>query len=219
MSSSKVLKALVLCRGNSLSRIREIKDDNFDLVCLVNEWGRQVFMQKEFKEILQGKKAVHYLNREPRLSWFMGLENIVSVEKYILNVLEGEFKNSTIPGMISKVKKDAKVVPLSENMYDHGLKIRPDRASFPSTGVLALVDSVVNQKATDVTVIGLDFFEDSYFSENSFTQKKEPGENQKKKGSKMKSFVSEFLSNNPEVNFTFITNSSFDPKLNHVSVK
>jgi hypothetical protein len=212
-------KTLVLCRGNSLSRISEIKGQDFDLVCLVNEWGKQVFLQQEFKDILMGKNAVHYLNREPGLSWVIGLESFVNVEKYILNVLEGEFEHSPIPKMILGVKEDAKIVPLNDNMYDHGLKVHPGRASFPSTGVLALVDSVVNLGSSDVTVIGLDFFESEYFSENSFTLKKEPGENQKKKGSLMKDFVTKFLEKNPKINFTFVTNSDFNPELDNVKIK
>jgi hypothetical protein len=219
MSNTGSIKTLVLCRGNSLSRISEIKNQDFDLVCLVNEWGRQVFLQEDFREILKDKNAVHYLNREPRLSWFMGLENILNIEKYILNVLPEEFKESPIPEMILRANKDAVVVPLNENMYEQGLKVRPDRASFPSTGVLALVDAVINQKSDDVTIIGLDFFEDSYFSENSFTQKKEPGENQKKKGALMKNFIFEFIKRNPAVSFTFVTNSSFDPCLKNVKIK
>ena len=82
---------------------------------------------------------------------------------------------------------------------------------FPSTGVLAVAQAAQVVSADIIHVIGLDFFEADYFSHHSHSKKPESQDYQKKKGVVMKTFMSQLLSKFPDAEFTFFTNSTFEP--------
>ena len=203
---------LIMCRGNSLSRVQEI-NQKYEQYGIINEWKDQL-EQETFKELLIGKNMMHYVNRDARVILPKYQYDEYNIKYCQLNVLEPEYNRSPIRQVLNNSGIE------TEFMCEDLVKYSSNgRGGFPSTGVMALVHSVVCLKKKNVCVIGMDFFEDDYYTHHTNLGVKEVQEYQKKKNINMKPFVTNFLKQNKEVNFVFYTNSSFDPKLDHEEIR
>ena len=203
----------VICRGKSSSRVGEL-DKNYDVCLLVNEWTSELKNFKEISNFIKNQKnVVHVINRDGRSLLLKEQYEEYAITHCLLNVREPEYNQSPL-----KYHLDGLGIPtnfLSEDMVPIS---KTGAGGFPSTGVLAVAHAAQVVSADTVHVIGLDFFEDNYFSHHSHSQKPEAQDYQKKKGLVMKEFMSELLSKFHDTEFVFFTNSSFDPNLNNVKI-
>jgi hypothetical protein len=159
------------------------------------------------------EEVIHVINRDGR-----SLLRKDQYEKYAithcqLNVREPEYIQSPLKAHLDYYNVASKF--LSEEMVPIS---KTGAGGFPSTGVLAVAHAAQVIKADVVHVIGLDFFEADYFSHHSHSKKPEVQDYQKKKGRVMKTFVKDLLTGFPNAEFSFFTNSTFDPNLNHVKI-
>jgi hypothetical protein len=184
-------------------------------VCLlVNEWQSELDKFDFISQFISEQpKVIHVLNRDGR--------SLLRKEQYIkydihhcqLNVRQPEYLQSPLYHSLSMLGVKTKY--LSEEMVSIS---KTGAGGFPSTGVLAVAHAAQVIKATEIHVIGLDFFEASYFSHHSHSMKPEVQDYQKKKGVMMKEYMSDLLIGFPDVSFTFFTDSTFDPKLKNVKI-
>lgn len=204
---------VVVCRGQSSSRIKELEED-YDVCLLVNEWSTELDRFEFISSFIKNQKnVVHVINRDGR-----SLLRNEQYEKYEitycqLNVREPEYNQSPLKAHLDRNNINSKF--LSEEMVPIS---KTGAGGFPSTGILAVAQAAQVIKADIIHVIGLDFFEADYFSHHSHSMKPSAQEYQKKKGLVMKDFAKTLLSNFPNTEFVFFTNSSFDPKLNNVKI-
>ena len=157
----------------------------------------------EINSFLDDSCITHFLNREPisLMKKEFYLDNDVSV---VFNTKKDEAMRSYMWSELSKL--DIELDYLREPMIANSID---GNGGYPTTGILSIVHSVVMGEATDVTIIGVDFYDSNYFSDRA-------GRNgdstvlpyQTEKGKTMKSFLKKFIENNPQVNFTIITDSS-----------
>jgi hypothetical protein len=204
---------IVICRGASSTRLAEL-EDCYDTCLLVNEWSSELdkfeFISTFIKE---QKNVIHVINRDGR-----SLLRKEQYEKYAithcqLNVRQPEYTQSPLRHHLERIDVATKF--LSEELVPIS---KTGAGGFPSTGVLAVAHAAKVVKADIVHVIGLDFFEADYFSHHSHSKKPEVQDYQKKKGLVMKEYAAELLSKFPDTQFTFFTNSSFDPNLSNVKI-
>lgn len=206
-------KCAVICRGASSGRLDELLSD-YDVCLLVNEWASELDRFAYISDFIQRQKSViHVINRDGR-----SLLRKEQYEKYEitycqLNVREPEYNQSPLRAYLDRHDIPSKF--LSEEMVPIS---KTGAGGFPSTGVLAVAQAAQVIKADVVHVIGLDFFEADYFSHHSHSRKPESQDYQKKKGVVMKEFTAGLLAKFSNIEFTFFTNSSFDPNLTNVKI-
>ena len=207
-------RCVVVCRGASSARIKEL-EGSYDVCLLVNEWMTELDKFQEISDfILDQKVVIHVINRDGRSLLRNEQYRKYAITHCQLNVREPEYNQSPLKNHLDR--NQIRSTFLSEEMVPIS---KTGAGGFPSTGVLAVAHAAQVVKAKNIDVIGLDFFEADYFSHHSHSKTPEVLDYQKKKGIVMKEFTAELLSKFPETNFTFYTNSTFDPKLKNVIVK
>ena len=203
----------VICRGKSSTRLSEL-DDQYDICILVNEWKTELDKFDFISNFIKTQKnVIHTINRDGRSLLRKEQYEKYAISHCMLNVREPEYTQSPLKKHLDRY--GIKSTFLSEDMVPIS---KTGAGGFPSTGILAVAHAAQVVKADVVHVIGLDFFEDDYFSHHSHSMKSEAQDYQKKKGLVMKGFAHELLSKFPNIKFTFFTNSSFDPNLSNVKI-
>ena len=194
-------KALILCRGNSLSRAAEIANNHYDACFIVNKWDEQLAMP--LFSFLKKQNLFHFLNRErqnilaPVTYWEFG------IQQAYLNILKKEMPKSVVAKVLRAL--NIKCIPMSEDVKQWALD---GKASFPSCGVSALVSIAAGLKAKEITVIGMDFFQADYFTYHASKGGKEVKDYQRVKNARMMEFVQNFCKANPSITFNFVTESN-----------
>ena len=204
----------VICRGASSGRIKELRDQ-YDVCLLVNEWMTELDKFQDISEfILNQKVVIHVINRDGRSLLRNEQYDKYAITHCQLNVREPEYNQSPLKNHLDRNGIKSKF--LSEEMVPIS---KTGAGGFPSTGVLAVAHAAQVIKAKEIDVIGLDFFEANYFSHHSHSKTPQVLDYQKKKGIVMKEYTAELLSKFSTTQFTFYTNSTFNPKLKNVTVK
>ena len=204
---------VIVCRGKSSSRLAELKDV-YDICLLVNEWQSELDKFDFISQFISKQpKVIHVLNRDGR-----SLLRKEQYEKYDihhcqLNVRQPEYLQSPLYHTLSL--SDVKSKYLSEDLVPIS---KTGAGGFPSTGVLAIAHAAKVLQATIIDIIGLDFFEDDYFSHHSHSMKPAVQDYQRKKGIVMKEYTGQLLKQFPNITFTFFTNSMFNPHLKNVKI-
>lgn len=220
-------KAIILSRGKSIEHAKNLNPDDYDLCVIVNDWTRELQIQYLAEFLLKSKKIHHYICREPFAVLHPQNYRALDVDLVRLNILKKEYYGMppyTRPSPL-KTFLDQNAVP-SYHMKQEILNWSAPRAptelrlpGFPTMGVLTTVDISTMYDFTDVTVLGVDFYEEAYMTVcSSNGEKHAPQKSGIGKSPLMKSFLSEFFTKKTDTNFTFYTYSSFDPQLDHVKI-
>jgi len=204
---------IIICRGKSSSRLDKLIPE-YDTCLLVNEWQSELDRFEFISAFVKSQKnVIHVINRDGRSLLRKEQYEEYAITHCQLNVRQPEYSQSPLKQHLDKL--DVKSKFLSEEMVPIS---KTGAGGFPSTGVLAVAHAAQVMKATSVDVVGLDFFEDDYFSHHSHSKKPEAQDYQKKKGLVMKAYTADLLAKFPNIEFTFFTNSSFDPNLKNVKI-
>jgi hypothetical protein len=205
---------IVICRGNSVKRLKEIDDIKYDKCFLVNEWSKEVSQHKEIREFLEKQaNLIHVINRDSK-SLFTKKDYLdLKFNEVLLNVRKPEYLSSNLKKHLDKINQKSSF--LNENLVPIS---KTKAGGFPSTGILATVNAAMNGNVKNIYVIGLDFFEDRYFSHHSHSMKPEVFDYQKKKGVIMKEYLTNIIKHFNDKNFIFCTNSSFNPNLENCKI-
>ena len=204
---------ILLCRGNSLSRLSELRCLDIKDCFIVNDWKHELF-RSDVIDFLRDKKIIHYLNREPMSVLPIELYTDFNIEYCQLNVLPEEYETSATRKYLNHHNVETK--SMSDKMIPYSTD---GGVGFPSMGVVGLVHMSVCLDLDDIYIIGMDFFEDDYYTHHSYYGTKEVHDYQKEKNKAMAPFVENFIKTQPKnKRFTFYTNSSFNPNLENVRV-
>lgn len=214
-------KIVVLCRGSSLSKIKILNPKEFDKVCIVNNFDSEV-KDKNIEYFLSSSNNIQqYISRDRQSIMNKDTYKKFNIRSVKLNILEREYygyypfkQQSGNKFLLDKI--NIKSNCLDNNTLNFSLdkdnKKNLRQPSYPTTGVLCLVDQILNYNAKEVTVIGMDFYETDYYCKHNITNAQKTNNHQRSKGPRMKNFIKNFYENyckEHNVKINFVTNSSF----------
>ncbi len=179
---------------------------NGDMIA-VNEFN--VELKHDFvHRLFDNKNVIHLISKDTGLSNL----NKEYYKKYgITEVILNRFTEeaSECFGM----KKLIESFGLKPSYLSSLLKpFQKEGGGFPTTGSIAILYSTFVLGKKDIHIAGMDFYETDYF--NSMPAK----DYQKEKGKALKKFIIEFIRKHKDVNYTFYTNSDFNPNLKNITV-
>ncbi len=196
------MKICVLGRGASLNKLHLFEKMYFDDVFINNNFNRELDNNKNIFNFLQGKQVTHFINRELisllETKWYQNLNM-----KMVLNITGLECYQSSVRAKLIRDGYDARCLrgPMITESID-------GKGGYPTTGILSVVYAVKMMEATDVHIMGIDFYDANYYDEKAGMNKDSSVlPRQVEKGKKMKEFLKEFIIKNPKVNFTIVTES------------
>ena len=211
-------KAIVLGRGKSLSIIENINPEDFDLCVIINNFSQEYRASKKVKDFINKSKNIEqYIGRETQSTMKESEYKEMNVKKVILNILENEYMaNFPYKGQSHNKlflnSKNIKNEYLSDKILNHSEKRDKNELrlpGFPTTGILAITDLISVRKYTDITIVGVDFYESDYFCKHTITGKSKPPPNLVKKGTRMKNFLNKKIEYFKNTKFKIYTMSTF----------
>lgn len=197
----------ILCRGSSMDKAdKYFHKINGDMIA-VNEFN--VELKHDFvHRLFDNKNVTHLISKDT------GLSNLKKeyYKKYgITNVILNRFACEA--NECSGMEKLIESYGLSPSYLPNELKVvQKEGGGFPTTGSIAILYSTLILGKKDIHIAGMDFYETDYF--NTIPTKNY----QKEKGKALKKFIIDFIRKNKDVNYTFYTDSDFNPKLKNVVV-
>jgi len=219
--------AIILCRGKSLEYLKELSENKYDSCMIVNDFKREVNYIYVRKFLEKQKHLIHYVCREYFALLTKKIYEYFNIDFVYLNVLEKEYsgtppylRSSPIKEQLDRLGVKSKY--LEKNILKYSEPRDPSELrlpGFPTMGVLTTCHVAACMEYTDITVLGLDFYEAEYLTVCSSTLTKDaPKKSGIDKAPRMKNFLSEFLNKFSHINFTFYTYSTFNPDLRHVKI-
>jgi hypothetical protein len=155
-------KALLCGRGRSLKHYKNLQADNFDFVCLVNEFNRFI---KEDEELL------HFLKTLSKNSFLTQQVNICAsgVDQYLLNNLD--IKEITSTRLSFNGDRNWWRDPVDTgilNNLNREIVLQPEIISSHMSHVenslgVAILNLILEKECNEITIIGSDFYEDDYY--------------------------------------------------------
>ena len=155
-------KALLCGRGRSLKYYKNLKKENFDFVCLINEFNQFIREDKQLLNFLSNLSKNASLTQQINISTsgvddFL-LENL-NVEEITCTRLHPtgesfwwrEYVNTSV---LSRFNRELTLQPECIAKYMHGVE--------NSLGV-AVLNLILEKGCTEIDVIGSDFYEDDYY--------------------------------------------------------
>ena len=218
--------AIVLARGVSLEKIKELGDEKYDLCVIINDWNREVNFDYVEQFLNKQEKIYHYICREYFALLTKDIYDRFNIEKVYLNCLEKEYKGippyrtNNLKSILDKMKVKSdyledKILNYSEPRDPTELRL----PGFPTMGVLTTTHVASCLGYDKVTVVGLDFYESEYLTVCSSTNTKEaPKKSGIDKAPRMKNWMKNVMQKLPNVDFEFYTYSTFDPELSNVKI-
>lgn len=212
---------IILCRGESLKNIKNLNPHDFDKTIIVNNFENESQNIDIRNFLLNSKEIIQYVGRDIQSITSNKFYKYFNIKNVVLNVLEKEFKGI---GPYKGIPQNKKILDrfginnsfLNNEIVKYSLdKDNPNnlrQPSFPTTGILCLVDQIINHDSSNITVIGMDFYEKNYFTNHNVTNTKNVTKNHKIKGGKMKLFLNDFYLNfclNNNITINLVTESSF----------
>ena len=209
-------KILVCGRGSSLESIDDpILKESFDYVILVNEFNSFCRLDPKMSNFLSDKKIIQFVNITES-----GLD-----EEFV--------KNFDVDSVyITRLRSRGQMTPWWREPrrcrrpegFGYSCRHPSDKLEeympiVENSTDIVLLFSILDLEATDLYVIGVDFYESGYHLDHSEADYLEWDETEKNsvinriQGSH-KIFISKF----PDVKFTYITKSSFDPQMENCKV-
>lgn len=197
----------ILCRGSSMSHAENYFHDLNDDMIIVNEFNDELknnFVDELFKK----KNITHIVSRDT------GLSNLrpeyyrkYGINKAILNIFKEEYNNyPSMRRLLEHYELTTSCLP------DIMKPFQKEGGGFPTTGVISIVYSTVALGKKDIHIAGMDFYERDYFNNTP------ANDHQKKKGILMKQFIKDFMGKHQNINYTFYTDSGFNPDLENVKI-
>jgi len=194
------MKICVLGRGSSLSLMNLFSMNSYDEVFINNNFNNELNNEEIFN-FVKDKKIKHFVNREVisilDTKWYKELDI-----ECVVNIPMAETNSSVV---YSRIVKRIKTHFLRYQMIAASID---KKGGYPTTGILSVIYAVEMLKATEVSIIGIDFYEANYYDNNAGRMANSSvNEHQVKKGLVMKSFLRSYIEKHPEVQFEIVTKS------------
>lgn len=209
------MRTVVMARGNSLKRINEIKDINFDMAVIINAFYQDL-KHKEIYDFLKDKEIVHMLatDRIPPSEMPKRMYQKLNVKYCVANrtieqIKQGGKLTDYLPDHVSKIEIEK---------YDIGMEVRymPDDwddvtekimkgAKLRSTGLVGLAYGAMYLNSDEVYAIGLDFHDTPYYANKQWWA----DERKRRLMDQMKEGMAVWIKGTPHIKYHIITGSSY----------
>tara|TARA_Y100000401_G_C8246081_1_gene185609 strand:+ start:92 stop:721 length:630 start_codon:yes stop_codon:yes gene_type:complete len=197
------MRGLILGRGHSLKYYKEINTNDFDVVCLVNDFNMFVRQDDQLRNFLKDISSTAYLIQQVNIC-------CTGVDKYLLDNINIQEIIST--RLQSNGENHWWREPTRAQLCGRTLCRQPESVESHmkyienSLGV-AVANMAVDRSCTEITMIGSDFYETDYYLSHKEPDWDEcssiPTQNRLKKG--MDYLIGKFSN----VNFTIYTCSTY----------
>jgi len=213
----------VLCRGNSLQHIDKVP--LVDEYVIINRFGDELEIPT-IADRLKDKNITQVLSLvpdEPKLMIERGHYKKFKIIRFVL-----PYVKETLPGRLPAIEGyNGKTIPAyilgdqhKQYMYEQGS--RPDgdtryAYSYPTSGIAGVVHATLDYDKENIFIIGLDFYQAKYAYGAEFKSEEESlqrGENPEM----MRSFLTNFLSQQTDKKFTIITCTDYNCDFEHVNI-
>ena len=197
----------ILCRGSSMIQAGKYFHDVEGDMIAVNEFNEE--LKNDFvHRLFENKNVIHMVSKDA------GLSNLrpeyykkYNIDNVVLNRFQDEFNECAhMRGLLESFGLRPSYLP------DTMKPFQKDGGGFPTTGSIAILYATLVLNKKDIHIAGMDFYEKDYF--NKIPVK----DYQKEKGKFLKQFIIEFIKKYKDVNYTFYTDSDFNPNLKNVKV-
>lgn len=199
----------ILGRGVSLKRCGCL---NFlDEFIIVNTFNREL-QQEPVKSLLKGKRITHLVNM---CEVVLPPDLLVkyNVYKYLITRLKPDgslkwFRQRRVNRNIERAGFKAERMPET---------VAPYLENACGAGTVSIIYAAIGLKKKHIYIAGIDFYEADYFTKSLKSKLKiEP--NLTEIGIGMRAYITDFAARHLDINFYFITESSFQPDLPNVKV-
>ena len=205
-------KILICGRGSSLEYVNhDVLKKEFDYVILMNEFNSFTKQDKVIHDFLKNKKIIQFINvTESGLdNQFLNDFNIEHI--YVTRLAPDgskswwrEHRHHRNPELFGRV---------CNHPSD---RLEPYMHITKNTADVVLLFSILDINATDICFVGLDFYEDQYYlGHNEHDYSHNHGA---KIVNAIKASQAKIASLFPNINFTYVTKSTFDPKLKNCNI-
>ena len=210
-------KRILICgRGISLKHIEhESLNQKYDYVILMNEFNEFVKKDEKLYRFLKDKKIIQFLN----ITEF-GLDLDFLSKFDIDKIYVTRLKQNGSSKWWREPRHHRKPEQYGRECNHPSDKLEEYMDITSHTGDIVLLFSILDLEATDVDFIGLDFYESDYHLNSAgpdYVSWKQTGRN-KEITNNIKTAQKKIISIFKDVNFNYITNSTFNPELKNCKV-
>ena len=209
-------KVLVIGRGVSLKNISKLSPEDYDECLIVNNFENEMILYPELADFLKRcKNLYHFVGRDGSSLMRKETYNNIFVDKVILNVLKEEYfgekphfnHQSNSKAKLDKIGVKNSFLPERVISYSETPDRKNGKASFPTTGILAVAYSMSDPSVASITTIGIDFYKSDYFAFHVQTKSKKPTEAQSRKGDRMICHLENMIKKRKDLDLKVITES------------
>ena len=199
-------KALLCGRGRSLKHYKNILDNKYDYVCLVNEFNLFIREDEQLLDFLSKLSKTSFLTQQVNIS-------TSGVDQFLLDNLSVDEVTCTRLNPSGETfwwRDHVNTSVLSH--YNRDLILQPEKISCHmhkienSLGV-AILNLILDKNCTDIDIIGSDFYEDDYYLSHKEYDWEETS--RKETQDRLKAGFDYLISSFKEVNFNIFTCSSY----------
>ena len=219
------MKVAVVCRGQSLKALNTLQDD-IDLYIIVNRFGDELQMP-EVGPFLEGKNIFQILSRTPGEVEGMSSRGLYTkfniqgiVQPYTIHMKNpkdfGDGNNKYYKFIDDKFFFCAEETPIQATwLGDHHIEHMDTYQKryphhYPSSGNAAVGYAVLDTGATEIELIGMDFYDVGYLADG--------GPGGPESGRHMKDSVIRFIKNFPNIQFTIHTCGNLNFTSNNLKI-
>tara|TARA_R110002153_G_scaffold40235_7_gene115214 strand:+ start:488 stop:1138 length:651 start_codon:yes stop_codon:yes gene_type:complete len=208
-------KILVCGRGISLSFIdNPILQQDYDYIILMNEFNLFTKQCKKVSNFLKNKPIIQFVNITE-----LGLD-----KEFLSNYdIQKIYVTRLVPNGASSWWRESRKARGAERhgrvCYHPSDRLEDYMHIVENTVDVTSLYAILDLQADDITFIGVEFYENGYYLDHSEPDYLEwDQEEQQKVINRIKGSQSKIVSLFPNIKFTYITNSTFDPKLENCNI-
>jgi hypothetical protein len=202
-------KILICGRGKSLEKFdHENLTKEYDYVVLINEFNNFVKTDNKFFNFLKNKRIIQFVNIDE-----LGLD-----KEFIENFNIHSVYSTRLSATISKKWWREPRRAFIPEQYGIKCKHPSDKLEeymhlVSNSTDVAILFSLLDLNAKLIDIIGVDFYETNYFLKDE-----NPHQDDERTQNLIKEAQKNIMSIFPEVAFSYITYSSFDPQINNCKI-
>ena len=208
-------KALICGRGESLNYFSHttISNNQYDFVYLVNSFNNFLRKRRDLLKFFQDQKG--------KIIYLLNIE-VEGIDRFILRKIKFD---DIICSRLHYTKENYwwrdKVDERNVKKYGRKMSYQPESLEkymrmVENTADVAILNAIIGNECTDIFLIGIDHYHSDYFLGDR-TPDYDKVSTKEVRDRLMKAHY-EICEKFSKVNFTFVTYSSFDPKLNNVNI-
>ena len=209
------MRVLICGRGRSLEYIEHLELENdFDFIILVNNFNTFVKENNSIRNFLKNKKIIQQVNICEE-----GLDREFIKEFDIRKVCIARLAPNGDSSWWRSGRTSRTIESFGYECHWQSDKLEPYMHVVENSSDIAILHAILELEATDVSVIGIDFYEAEYFlghNESDYLTWDEKETNSVR--NRIKGSHEKIVSLFPNVSFYYFTKSTFNPSLKNINI-